>query len=118
MDIFNKLFKRKRYYPEGDYKVTITPKFIKVEHPKRREEQIFWDNIEEIKLINTDNGPFVPDIWLSLFGKEDGCLIPHGAKGFDEIYEVVSKYEGFNKENFGKSMTCTDNAEFLLWRKH
>ena len=39
------------------------------------------------------------------------------ARGFDEVYEIISKYEGFNFENWGKSMTCTDNAEFPIWIK-
>ena len=50
-------------------------------------------------------------------GDGERCLIPHGAKGFDKVYEIVSKYEGFDFTNFGKSMTCADNAEFDLWVK-
>jgi len=49
--------------------------------------------------------------------EEDSCLIPQGAKGFDNVYDAVSKYNGFNFENFIKSMSCTDNAEFDLWTK-
>ena len=121
MGIFNKLFKRqepkKATNPESDFLVTITDIYIRVDHPNRKTEQVLWDNIQEIKLINTDEGPWFPDIWLALIGKEDGCLIPHMAKGFDEVYEIISKYEKFNFENWCKSMTCTDNAEFPIWIK-
>lgn len=55
-----------------------------------------------IKILNTDQGPWLPDVWLVLIGKDDGCMIPYGAKGFDEIYDIVSKYNGFNFENFDK----------------
>ncbi|MFL9483394.1 hypothetical protein ACI6Q2_11500 [Chitinophagaceae bacterium LWZ2-11] len=119
MGFFDKLFKPQK--PKAlrdlgeDYKVTITDEFVTVEYPET--EQVMWEDIQEIKLINTDAGPWQIDIWLSLSGKEGKCLIPMEAKGYDEVYEIVSKYEGFNFENVGRSMTCTDNAEFLLWRR-
>ncbi|MCP9768074.1 hypothetical protein EGI22_09125 [Lacihabitans sp. LS3-19] len=119
MGILNKLFGIKTSKnPEDDYLVFISEEFIKVEHPKRKTEQIFWKNIETIKLINTDTGPFAPDIWLTLMGKTEECLIPQGTKGFEEVYEIVSKYKDFNFENFIKSMSCTENSEFVLWTKN
>ena len=118
MGFFSKLFgKKKVKQPEDDYIVTITDLLIKIEHPRRETEQINWLDITDIKYINTDEGPFVPDIWLVLFGKENGCLIPVGTEGYDEIYEIVSGYENFNYDNVIKSMSCTENAEFHLWSK-
>ena len=109
--------KKKHKEPEEYYTVTITEDFIRVEHPKQKTEEIAWSDIEEIKLINTDQGPFLPDVWLALLGRETGCLIPQGAEGYDTVYDRVSKYEGFDFENVVKSMGCVDNAEFLLWKK-
>ena len=104
-------------HPEDDYVITITDIFIKVEHPQRKTEQVLWDNIRTIKLINTDQGPWLPDVWLALMGREDGCLIPQGAKGFNEVYDIISKYENFDFANAIKSMTCAENAEFHLWSR-
>jgi hypothetical protein len=118
MGFFSNLFKKQKRNPEDDFIVTITNELIKIEHPNRKTEQIYWKNIDIIKLINTDEGPWLPDIWLALLGKEEGCLIPQGAKGYDEVYEIVSKYEGFNFENVIKSMSCTDNEEFELWTRN
>jgi len=121
MGLFTSLFKKREpkrpYFPEGEYIVTITSSFIKVEHPQRETEQVMWNNIQKIKLVNTADGPWLPDVWLALIGKDDGCVIPQGAKGYDEVYDIVSKYKGFSFENVIKSMGCTDNAEFLLWEK-
>lgn len=118
MGILDRLFgKLKPKNPEDEYLITATEEFIKVEHPRRETETILWKDIEAIKLINTDEGPFAPDIWLVLIGKDSGCLIPQGSKGFETVYNIVSEYENFNFENFIESMSCTDNAEFLLWRK-
>lgn len=120
MRIFYKILELiggKRKQPEELYEVEITNESIKVTHPKRKDEQIKWVEIEEIFLVNTDEGPFLPDIWLILMGAGKGCSIPHGNKGYDEIYKIVSKYSGFNFENVVKSMSCADNAKFELWKK-
>jgi hypothetical protein len=89
-----------------------------VEHCELKTDQIHWNNIEEINLRNSDSGPLMPDVWLALIGKDEICVIPQGAKGYDEVYNIVSKYKGFNFENVIKSMTCTDNSEFDLWTKN
>jgi hypothetical protein len=118
MSIFERLFRHAPgKQPEGYYQVVVTDTFISVEHPERNPEFIEWKNIEVIKLINTEAGPAAPDIWLALLGPEQGCLIPQGAKGFDEVYDVVSKYPGFDFSVAGKSFACTTNAEFLLWKR-
>jgi hypothetical protein len=117
MRLFNNLFKKRKKNPEDEFTVVINQNFVRVDHPARKTEIIEWKDIKEIKLINTDEGPLLPDVWLRLIGETSGCLIPQGAKGYDEIYEIVSKYEGFNFENVIKSMSCTDNAEFNLWAK-
>lgn len=117
MNIFSRIFKKKTKQSEDDYKVTLTGTSIKIEHPKRTTEEIAWQDIEMIKLINTDQGPWQPDIWLALLGKESGCIIPQGANNYDKVYDIVSQYSGFNFENVIKSMSCSDNAEFDLWSK-
>lgn len=118
MGLFNKLFKRrKRMEAEDFYNLTLTENYLRIEHPKLETQQLYWNDIQEIKLINTDEGPWLPDVWLSLANGDNRCLIPQGAVGYDEIYERVSKYEEFNFENVIQSMTCTDNQEFLLWTR-
>ena len=99
------------------YEVEITDSYIKVTHPKRADEKISWDEIHEIKLVNTDEGHFAPDVWMVLTGNEKGCSIPQGAKGWDDVYDIVSKYNGFNFENVIKSASCTDNRTFEIWKK-
>jgi hypothetical protein len=107
----------KRTNPEDSFNVTITDESVTVEHPQRAKEQIKWTEIESIKIITTDEGPFLPDVWIALLGRESGCMIPQGAKGYDEIYNMISKYEHFNFENVIAAMSSTDNQEFLVWSK-
>lgn len=118
MGLFQKIFGAFSSKPPEDYyKVTLSETNICVEHPKHGIQKIDWKNILTIKLINTDVGPAGIDIWLALVGKNETCLIPHGHKSFDKVYNLVSKYEDFNLENFINSMSCTDDAEFILWER-
>jgi hypothetical protein len=122
MRFWNRIFgskseKVKHKQPEDFYQTEITDIYVKVTHPKRKEEQINWEEIEEIKLINTDEGPFLPDVWLILIGNGKGCSIPQGSDGWNEVYDIISKYDGFNFENVIKSASCSDNETFELWQR-
>jgi hypothetical protein len=115
---FFDIFKQKApKNPEDDFTIIITELYVRVEHPQATTSEIQWSDIQLIKLVNTDQGPWLPDIWLILMGNEMNCVIPHGAKNFDEVIERISKYEGFDNDAIGRSMCCTENAEFVLWAK-
>lgn len=104
-------------YLEDDFTVTITDEYVKVEHPQNQPECIRWEEIMEIRLVNTDDGAWLPDVWYALIGKETGCLIPQGAPGSENLYDIISKYEGFNYQQVIAPMTCTDNAQFIVWTR-
>ena|SRR3569833_2032726 len=116
MGLFNQIFGKKKQ-PEDYYHVIITPESVTVRYLDHADESVLWGDIKSITLNNTDQGPSAPDIWLVLRDENGGCKIPQGCKGFEEVYEIVSKYEGFNFDNFIISMSTTENAEFLLWSK-
>lgn len=117
LDILRSVFKIRKHQPEDDYTTTITDSYVEIAHPKWNGGKVLWSDLHTILLVNTDEGPWLPDVWLTLKGTTCVCRIPHGSKGYEEIYAIVSKYEGFNFANVVKSMNCTDNAEFLLWCK-
>ena len=117
MGFFSKLLRIKNSQnPEDKYLTFITDEFVRVKHSSGKCEEINWVDITEIVLINTDEGPFLPDVWLVLNGDLSSCSIPQGCKGYDQVYDIVSKYEGFDFENVIKSMTSTSNEQFLLWK--
>lgn len=115
MNLLNRLFSAKTPRPEDKYIVTVTEEMVSVFHPKWPTGSVKWKDIHTILFVNTDEGPWLPDVWLTLISDDSKCLIPQGANGFDDVYDLVSKYEGFNFDNTIKSMACTSNAEFLLW---
>jgi hypothetical protein len=120
MALFNKLkgiFSIIKRRPEDDYKIIINGDFVEANHPWWGSGKVRWDDLQQIILINTDKGPWLPDVWLKLVDSTSFCQIPQEVKEFEEIYEIVSRFDGFSFENFIESMACTDNATFLLWEK-
>ena len=114
---FKKEETHKNIQPEDLYVTTINEKSVSVYHPQKGIISIEWDKINEIVLLNTDDGPLQPDVWLVLKGENDYCLIPQGCDGFEKVYDIVSKYDGFNFENVINSMSYYENKQFLLWRR-
>jgi hypothetical protein len=106
-----------RTQPEDFYDIKITNEFVSVSHPRFGKEQINWKDIETIKIVTTDEGPFLPDFWIGLFGQKVKCLLPQGAKGYEEVYNIISKYDQFNFENVIAATGSTDNNEFLVWTR-
>ncbi len=98
-------------------RITVNDDFVRVEHPDRKTLEVNWDDIEEIWLLNTDQGPFLDDIWLQLKTKDHSCYIPQGREGYNDVYDKVTQYPGFNFDNVILSMQTTTRAEFLLWTK-
>ncbi|HMQ61467.1 MAG TPA: hypothetical protein PKE06_12415 [Flavilitoribacter sp.] len=112
--IFGKADKRN---PEELFQVTITDDFVTVEHPKAKTKTVKWTDIEEVRVINTDDDPDFTEVWIELVGKNDRCSIPQGAEGYNEVFEVVSGYDGFDAMNYIKVMGSADNEERVLWRR-
>lgn len=101
----------------NEFNLTITPESVTISHPRRKTETIRWDEIYEIRMINTSAGPMEPDIWLALIGKQSGCVIPHGINGYDDVYHIVSKFPDFDFENVIKSMSSNKDEQFQLWTR-
>ncbi len=103
--------------PEGQFIVIMTERGVACEHPRRRCEYVEWDEINEIGILTTDEGPFAPDLWLLLIGDGKGVSIPQGAKGYEELYDRVSRFPGFDYESVIKAAVSTENARFTCWKR-
>ena len=107
----------KQKQPEDYYSVEITDKTLRISRPFQDDQVIDLDEIEEIRMVNTDRGPVEPDVWLVLSGNGKHCGIPQGSEGWTAVYDIVSKYPGFDFEQVIQSAACTENRVFDLWKK-
>ena len=81
------------------------------------DQSIAWVEVISIVVTTTDEGPFVQDVFLEFRGQDQKCVIPTDAEGFDGLFEVFKRFEGFNYNVFIEAMQSTDYAEFVCWRK-
>jgi len=90
---------------------------IAVKHPFSRSFSIKLDELDEIGVETTDQGPFAEDVFWVL--KRDRMRLrigdPHPI--FEKLMERFSSLEGFDWKPFNEAMTCTDNRYFVCWRR-
>ena len=87
--------------------------------PHKREESIAWSELDEIAIATNDQGPFFDDAHWMLMNKDKskGVAISNDAKGFSELLTKLQLLPSFNNEQVIKTMGCTDNDWFPVWKK-
>jgi hypothetical protein len=69
--------------------------------PDGRTESILWDELQEVNIVTTDEGPAVDDVFWVLSGNGKGCAVP----------------SGFNNAAVIQAMGSTQNAKFVCWKR-
>ncbi len=81
------------------------------------DETVRWDELQQVAIVTTDEGPFLEDVFWLLFGKDEGgCLIP-GAEMHDALLDRLQQLPGFDNDAVIAAMSSTDDASFLCWRR-
>jgi hypothetical protein len=88
-----------------------------MKRPFSRPLSIRIDELDEIGVETTDQGPFAEDVfWILKRGKLRMRIgEPHPV--FKMLLDRVGSLEAFDWQPFLKAMSCTDNAYFLCWRR-
>jgi hypothetical protein len=116
-NIFKKDKKRKMIHPELRWGVNVENEIINLKDPDGKLKSTKINEIEEIKIITTDQGPFLPDVWWKLISRDTTFLFPQGALGERKFLDEVQKLPEFDNETFIKAMVSADNNEFICWKK-
>lgn len=82
-------------------------------------ERINWDEITEISVATTDEGPWREDAFILLCNpKTDrGVVVPNGAEGAGDLVGKICDFPGFDEKTFIEAMGCTSNNRFVCWVK-
>jgi hypothetical protein len=81
------------------------------------EESVAWDELQEVFILTTDEGPFSEDVYWVLSGNGKGCAVPGGAEGMKELLARLQALQGFNNEAVVQAMGSTSNAKFVCWSR-
>ena len=82
-----------------------------------RVEYLAWDELEEVHLLTTDEGPFIEDVFWVLSGNGHGCSIGSTTEGVESLMSRLQQLPGFDNDAVVRAMGSTGNARFLCWQR-
>jgi hypothetical protein len=80
-------------------------------------ERVQWDDLVEVEIITTDEGPWLDDMFYVLHGGGSGCVVPSEHSKSGELLERLQRLPGFDNAKVIEASSCTENARFVCWRK-
>ncbi|MGB7748173.1 MAG: hypothetical protein WBN75_12900 [Verrucomicrobiia bacterium] len=90
---------------------------ITVKRPFSRPISVRLEEIDEIGVETTDQGPFVEDVFWILKRGEMRIRIGDPHPVFKMLVDRFGLLEGFDWRPFTEAMICSDNRYFLCWRR-
>jgi hypothetical protein len=103
--------------PKSDY-VTFDDIAITRTLPDGKTETVRWDDLQEIGIITTEEGPFNEDVYWMLAGSKGGCAVSGGAQGIKALLARLQKLPNFDNEAVIKAMGSTTNNKFRCWKRN
>ncbi|MFH1981940.1 MAG: hypothetical protein ABIL58_08845 [Pseudomonadota bacterium] len=87
--------------------------------PDGAEETIRWDELHEVGILTTDEGPTQEDVFFFLIAADgkSGCVVPQFSHGCDQLLERLQQLPGFDNQVVIEAMGSTGNAKFVCWRR-
>lgn len=104
-------------YPESLFTVTLDEEWCTCTRPDGQKEAVRWDQLEEVLLVTTDQGPLEPDVFWVLSAGETGVVVPQGATGERALLERLQQLPGFDSRPVIAAMGCTENRQFSCWKR-
>ncbi|MFI5777419.1 MULTISPECIES: hypothetical protein [Nocardia] len=97
--------------------VEINDRFVRRTLDNGRIEEVLWQELSEVRIITTADGPFADDVFFVLIGaKGNGCVVPHSAAD-TRFLARLQKLPGFDNEKVIEAMGSVQDRQFLVWRR-
>ncbi len=99
--------------------VLFTDDSITHVRPDGKVENLPWDQLEEVSIVTTGDGPFAEDVFWVLLApdRRTGCAIPASATGMDALLRRLQSLPSFDNEALIRAMGSTIDARFQCWTK-
>lgn len=76
------------------------------------------DALVSVDIVTTDQGPLAQDLfWVLTDERHQMAAIPGGAKGADQLLDVLGSLVGFSHMQVVAAMGSTSDARFEIWRR-
>lgn len=80
-------------------------------------ERVSWDDLRKVRIVTTDQGPYLEDVFFILEGSKDGVVITQEWATKLSLVDKLQELPAFDNQAFIAAMGCTDNNSFLVWSK-
>lgn len=91
---------------------------VRRELTEGRFESVTWDDLLEVSIVTTSDGPFAEDVFFVLAGRNGtGCAVPQSAAESSVLLEGLQRLPGFDNQAVIQAMTSTDDNKFVCWRR-
>jgi len=98
--------------------VAITQEAVRATLAGQKQELVAWRDIQEIRIVTTDQGPAAEDVfWVFLHHDGKRLLRVPGSLVDDAALDLLMQLARFDHDQFIKSMGSADNAVFRVWKK-
>src|SRR5687768_4897049 len=103
--------------PESRFVVRVSDAEVVCERPDGKVERVGWADLQQVEVVTTGDGPFAPDVFWVLHGRDGGCAMPQGATGDGELLARLQVLPGFDNDALIAAMSSTSDRRFLCWRR-
>ena len=109
----------RRPEPKAQDRVIFGDDSVTRVRPDGVEETIRWDDLQEVDILTTDEGPWREDVVFLLIGADgkSGCVVPQSSDGSQQSLERLQQLPGFDSAAVIKAMGSTSNAKFVCRRR-
>lgn len=109
--------KDKKLHPESDFLLTVSELGVSCQRPDGTTESVEFANLQRIEIHTNSLGPILPDVFIVLYGKPGGCVIPMGATNEQALLKKLFALPEFDCSRFIEGMGSTDDREYLVWER-
>jgi len=98
-------------------RVTMDDAGLRVVRVSGDQQLVPWNDVVRVLIRTTDKGPFDDDVFFVVETTRESLVIPQPARGGDELLRALQQLPGFDNAAVIDAMGCTENREFLCWKR-
>jgi hypothetical protein len=85
---------------------------------KKGIERVSWSEVQKVRILTTNEGPWVEDVYFLLEANGKGCAVPHGAAVRTKLLEELqTRLSGVRDDRVIEAMACAGNNIFTIWER-
>lgn len=98
-------------------RVEFDDQAVRCHHPDGVVQSVTWEQLAEVVVVTTDQGPFQDDVFWILHGPAGDCVVPSEAEGADELVQRLQGLPGMDHGQVIAAMGSAANQRFVCWRR-